>query len=148
MNVYLLTKVINNSSDEKLISLFDNEKALQAHVSENYPPRIQDTRLVPHLELHTLRVRTLQTETPLVTPASLPTPVVEDVDFADAYVTVPSQTDSSQVYSVAVNVGSKGKIKEVLACSCPAFGFHPEKGSCKHMWAVQVNPRYYGIQPS
>ena len=142
MNVYLLTKVINNTTDETLISLFDSEAALQAHVAKNYPPRTRDTQLAPHLELHLLRVRTLQTSDPVVIPA----PVEEDVDFADAYVTVPSQTDSSKVYSVAVNVDAYGKIKEVLACSCPAFEFHPEQRVCKHMWAIQVNPRYYGIQ--
>ncbi len=133
MNVFLLTKVIAGSTDEKLIQLFQTEPALQKYVAENYPPVIRGTSLSPNIYLSTLRVRTLQTEEPVVV-----APVEPDVDLADRYITVPSQTDPKKVYSVAVDNG------KVVACSCPAFEFHPEQGQCKHMWSVMVNPRYHG----
>ena len=133
MNVFLLTEIIPNSGDEKLISVFSSKEALFQCIKDATKIRIVDNKVFFDHNPNQFRVRTLLTDGAGVNVG----PIVEDVDLADTYITIPSLTSRGKFYSVAING------RTPVACSCPAFEFDSSKGYCKHMFMIGLNPVAY-----
>lgn len=67
---------------------------------------------------------------------------VVEVDLPSISLTVPSESDPSKSYGVAVLKG------EVVACTCPDFVYtksQQDYGSCKHMNDVKLFPSRYDL---
>jgi hypothetical protein len=130
--IYMLCRV-NDQGDDVWLGTFDSEEKLLAAIPETSGLKIEGDRIVRDLtgNLGAYRVKTvvmnqLRSET-------------GEIDLPDHSITVPSTSDWSETYGIAVTGGN------VIACTCKAFQYAKSDDPCKHMMAVEEQPFKYGL---